>query len=183
MPPTSTRSRQTQQIAAFSPVKTPTTHLVAGFLLAACESADHTPNPSLVPAEAFDAKMWNHLTNGVPDVIRLDAGTYLTRGSRAWWLAPGDSLIGAGMNRTVIRRMDPDARFVVNGWTIAGTSRVRVTDLTLDANATLAGKEAACGIGGLHWKDSVIERVRVIRLGSFSLPSESFGIILEDSTN
>ena len=87
------------------------------------------------------------------------------------------------MNRTVIRRMDPDARFVVNGWTIAGTSQVRVTDLTLDANATLAGKEAACGIGGLHWKDSVIERVRVIRLGSFSLPSESFGIILEDSAN
>ena len=77
MPPTSTRSRQTQQIAALRPVKTPTTYLVAGFLLAACESADHTPNPSLVPAEAFDAMMWNHLTNGVPDVIRLDAGTCL----------------------------------------------------------------------------------------------------------
>src|SRR5512139_4327882 len=86
----------------------------------------------VIPADQFDAQMYRYTTNGKPDVIQLGPGLHLTRGSAAWWLASGDSLVGAGMDKTTIRRMDPSARAVVNGWITEGNSRARVADLTLD---------------------------------------------------
>ena len=157
---------------------------MTAFVFGACESTDPNLSPSLVPAETFDAMMRNYQTNGRPDVIQLAAGTYLTRGSSAWTLAAGDSIVGAGMKRTVIRRMDTKARAVINGWTPAGNNQARIADLTIDANAKLAGKEAACGIIGLNWTNCTVERVQVIRLGSYvPKESESFGIMLSCSTD
>ena len=137
----------------------------------------------VTPATAFDEYMYKYCTNGTPDVITLGPGLYLTRGSAAWWLASGDSLVGAGMDKTIIRRMDPSARAVVNGWITAGNSRARVADLTLDANAGLTCSEAACGLIAWHWKDSLVERVKVVRLGSFFVASESFGFCISSGTN
>jgi len=156
---------------------------IVAVLLCGCTLSHHSTPPAPIAADVFDAMMLGYQTNGVPDTIRLAAGTYLTRGSRAWTLSPGDSLVGTGMGKTTLRRMDPQARFVVNGWIAQGNAGARVADLTLDANAGLVGAEAPCGLGVFHWRDCTIERVRVIRLGSFSLLSESFGIIPEDCTN
>src|SRR5512139_492 len=137
----------------------------------------------VIPADQFDAQMYRYTTNGKPDVIQLGPGLHLTRGSAAWWLASGDSLVGAGMDKTIVRRMDPSARAVVNGWITEGNSRARVADLTLDANAGLSCDQAACGLIAWHWRDSLIERVKVVRLGSYFVSSESFGFCISSGTN
>jgi hypothetical protein len=57
--------------------------------------------------------MRSYQTNGVKDTITLPAGVFETRGSAAWWLAPGDSLVGAGMEQTTLRLVEA-ARFAVS---------------------------------------------------------------------
>ncbi len=143
-----------------------------------------TPEPSVMPAAAFDEMMRRYAENGTNDVIRLGPGTYLTAGERAWTLSPQDSLVGAGIGRTIIRRVDPTARSVIDGWVEAGhLPGGRIADLTVDANATRWTTQAACGILCYRWTGCRVERVEVIGLGSFKPNSESFGILLSHSTN
>jgi len=80
---------------------------------------------------------------------------------------PELSLIGAGVDKTIIQRVDPKCRVVVNAWITGSVKPRRVSDLTIDCNATLRGPDAPSGIAALDWTDSLVERVKVIGLGSF----------------
>lgn len=129
-------------------------------------------------ADDFDAYMAEKTKVG--QTIRLDAGLYLTRGDAAWALRPGASLVGAGVKKTIIRRVNPSSRFVVDGWTYgASNSHCSVSNLTIDCNANPADKVAPCGLGLGGWRNSMVEHVHVIGTGNLGLlESESFGIIL-----
>ena len=127
--------------------------------------------------------MRGYRDNGVADVIRLEARVYETAGSPAWWLAQNDVIVGAGMDKTVIRRVGPGYS-VVNGWLLTGHKPgLVVSELTIDCNAGLEGDPAPDGIGGFRWRDCRIERVKVIGAGSTDPGKESFGIIISTSTN
>lgn len=151
-------------------VKT-TAPFLALLLLASCRSSHNNPAPPPQPLPAG-----KHL--------RLPPGVFETAG---FTLQPGGSIIGAGMGRTIIRLTAP-ARLAIDGWSHGQGGSSIISDLTVDCGASPADTNfARCGIGGLRWSNSTIERVQVVGLGSFAgkgkSGSESFGIILSHSTN
>lgn len=110
----------------------------------------------------------------------LEEGTYLTHGIT---VNDGRSLIGAGMDKTIIKLSGP-SRFVIRS-VRRSPDPVTISDLTIDVGAVNTETNMArCGIIGYNWSGGIVERVRVVGLGSFTHPqnpeSESFGIILSN---
>jgi hypothetical protein len=105
-------------------------------------------------------------------VIHLKAGTYETTGwvynnnfdavgNTAWLLRAGQRLVGEGIDRTIIKRINPnnDLYYVVGSrW---GEKNVEVTDLTVDGNYW-ASADTTISVGGLNMKN--LGRVRGVKV-------------------
>lgn len=150
-------------------------------------------NPLGGAGGAFDANMY-YLTigpNGAPTypnlVIHLKAGTYETFGhyhtnyvnghERSWALRKGQRLVGEGIDRTIIRRINESRDFYYVLASAAGEANVEVQDLTIDANYW-ASTDPNISAGGLNmWH---LGRVRGVKItgtsGNTDTPQETFSL-------
>jgi hypothetical protein len=121
---------------------------------------------------AFDLTM-----NSLPEnsTIHILAGTYQTEGLSGWYVKPGQTIIGSGMDVTIIQLVPgaPSGDTVIGSH--LGTNMV-VSDLTVDGNYT-SGNYSYYGVI-LNGTKLTVSKVKAINLAFYdtSASSEGWGI-------